>query len=480
MHKSILIADDESAIRESLAETLREAGYNVLTACDGLEAAKVLGERNLDVALVDYRMPGMDGLEVLAKAREMGRRTQIVVMTAFGTVENAVEAVKLGASDYVTKPFVFDDILIKIERLLDMRDLADDNLLLRHELETRYRFNGIVGSSQALQGVLDIVQKLAHTRSSALITGESGTGKELVARAIHQNGITQKGRFVAINCGALPEALVESELFGHKRGAFTGATQDKPGLFTMADEGTIFLDEVCSMPLAVQAKLLRVLEEKQITPVGSTEPVCVNVRILCATNRDLAEEVQNGRFREDLYYRLNVVEVYVPPLRERREDIPDLVGHFVAMFNRELNRNCPGVTDQAMEAMLGYSWPGNVRELANVIERGAIFAVDRPISMDELAFATRQVEIPQQQQSDLKSALRSFERQHILRVLRRHNFNKNATAGVLNVGVSSLYRKIDQLGIGKHAGRYEEVDGGVPIEKQPIPTDDGGNLLRTN
>jgi transcriptional regulator with PAS, ATPase and Fis domain len=260
---------------------------------------------------------------------------------------------------------------------------------------------------------------------------------------------------VAINCGALPESLAESELFGHTRGAFTGAAQDKPGLFLLGDGGTIFLDEVCSMPLAIQAKLLRAIEEKRIMPVGSTELIEVNARILCATNRDLLPEVEAKRFREDLYYRLNVVEVHIPPLRERREDIPALVRHFIEKYNRELNKNCPGVSDRAMEAMMAYFWRGNVRELANVIERALIFSDGRLIDEADLAFVPRQAEGPQLRQSDLKSALRNYERQYILKVLRDKEFDKHAAARALRVGLSSLYRKMNLLGISAQDGRYE-------------------------
>jgi len=387
-------------------------------------------------------------------------------MTAFGTVDMAVKAVKNGASDFVTKPFVFDDILIRIRRLLEMRTLADDNRFLRRELEGRYRFEGIVGSSGTLREVLSVVEKLSHTRSSALITGETGTGKELIARALHHSGVTKKGRFVAVNCGALPESLAESELFGYKRGAFTGAARDKPGLFALADGGTIFLDEVSSMSLAVQAKLLRVIDQKQIMPVGGTEFTSVNARILCATNRELGGEVEAGQFREDLYYRLNVVEIHVPPLRERREDVPALVNHFLTMFNEELNKSCPGLTERAMEAMVAHAWPGNVRELANVIERAVIFAEDRHIDVDQLTFASKQPDLSGGSPTDLKLALRAFERQHILEALRRHDFDKAAAAEALNVGVSSLYRKIDQLGIAKQIGCYKS-ENVAPLPKDP-------------
>ena len=449
MAKKILIADDEKTIRETLSEFFTDGGYEVITAEDGLRAVEELTNSDIDVAMVDIRMPGLDGLEVLAKAQKIAPDTQVIIITAFGTVENAVEAIKLGASDYVTKPVVFDDILIKIERLLDMRQLADENRFLLTELEDRYRFEGVVGTSQALREVLELARKLAQTNTSALITGETGTGKELVARAIHYNGITEHGRFVAINCAALPETLVESELFGHKRGAFTNATHDKVGLFKMAEKGTIFLDEISATPLTIQAKLLRAIEEKRILPVGETEPVEVNARILCATNHDLGQEVKAGRFREDLYYRLNVVEIHLPTLRERCQDIPQLVDYFVAKYSRELNKPCPHVSERALQAMMAYSWPGNIRELENVIERAVLFADDSPIEPQDLAFVSKSAPSVSAPRDDLKSAIRAYEKQHILQVLRQHDFDKNAAAQAMNIGLSSLYRKIDELGISR-------------------------------
>ncbi len=462
MQKRILIADDESTIRETLTNVLSEAGYKVVTASDGQQAVELLETTNIDVALLDIRMPKMDGLEVLTKMQERSLGTQVIIITAFGTVEGAVEAVKLGASDYVTKPFIFDDILIKISRLLNMRTLTDERQFLLRELEDRHHFEGIVGTSRILHQALDMVKKLAQTRSSALISGESGTGKELVARAIHYNGITKEGRFVAINCGALPESLAESELFGYKRGAFTGAIRDKVGLFLMGDGGTVFLDEICSMIPAIQVKLLRAIEEKKVLPIGSTETIDVNARILCATSCDLLKEVEAGRFREDLYYRLNVVEIHLPPLRKRYEDIPLLVAHFVSKYCRELNKGCLGVSNQAMQRMMEYPWPGNVRELQNVIERAIIFSDGTLIGEEDLSFVTKQVFDKGLWQGDLKSAVQAFERHYISQVLRDKSFDKHATARALNVGLSSLYRKMDQLGVSEEIGQYEA--------KQPAST----------
>ncbi|MHC4480986.1 MAG: sigma-54-dependent transcriptional regulator [Planctomycetota bacterium] len=450
MRTRVLVADDETPIRKALANVLEEQGFAVTTTADGREAIEQIRQNSFEIALVDIRMPEVDGMEVLARAREESPETQIVIITAFGSVEAAVEAMKMGASDYVTKPFVFDDILMRIERLLDLRRLTDENTMLRGELEERYSFDGIVGSSEALQEVLRLVGKLARTRTSALITGESGTGKELIARAIHHNGVTSEGRFVAVNCAALPETLVESELFGYKKGAFTGPTRDKRGLFEVADNGTVFLDEVSSMSPPVQAKLLRAIEQKRFLPIGGTEPVEVNARVLCATNRNLAEEMKAARFREDLYYRLNVVEVNIPPLRERREDVPALVSHFVAKYERELNKPCAGVTPGAMSAMVAYDWPGNVRELENVIERGLIFNDGGTIGRNDLPFLGNSPLAPPGQQEDLRAAVRAFEREHIIRTLYDCHYNKPEVAEALNIGLSSLYRKMDELGIPKN------------------------------
>ncbi len=458
MQARILIADDEGPIRESLADVMREDGFKVFIAADGQQALQALRENAIDVALLDIRMPGKSGMEVLAEAQKAALDTQIIMITAFGTVDSAVEAMRLGARDYVTKPFVFDDIFIKIKRLLDMRRLEAENYFLHTELAERYSFEGIVGRSAALQELLGIVKRLAQTRTSALITGESGTGKELIARAIHYSGITAAGRFVAVNCAALPDTLVESELFGHTRGAFSGAEREKPGQFEVADGGTIFLDEISTMPLGIQPKLLRAIEEKRVQRIGATEAVDVDVRILCATNRRLKGEVDEGRFREDLYYRLNVVEIHLPPLRERRDDIPLLVSHFVAQFNRELGKNCPGVTDRAMRALMAYDWPGNVRELENVIERGIIFVDNEPIDVQDLPFDTAGGRVTAAGENDLKAVVRAFEREHIIQVLRRCDFDKNAAARALNIGLSSLYRKMAELDIEKHANAEAPPD----------------------
>ncbi|NIA20536.1 MAG: response regulator [Anaerolineaceae bacterium] len=460
MSKKILIADDESAIRDALAELFGDQGFKVATARDGLEAVQHLSNSDIDIAVLDIRMPGLDGLQVLARARQIAPETQIIMITAYGTVEDAVDAINRGAMDYVTKPLVFDDLLIKVQRLLNLRRLTTENRLLLSELEGQFDFKSIIGQSGALRNVLNLALKLARTRTTALISGESGTGKELIARAIHYGGPDRRGRFVAINCAALPESLVESELFGHKRGAFTGASHDKLGLFSHAEGGTIFLDEISTMPLAIQAKLLRAIEEKRVLPVGGTEPLEIKARIICATNHNLRQEVEAGRFRDDLYYRLNVVEIVIPPLRQRREDIPPLVDHFLAKYNQSLNKHCPGVSEGAMRVMMTYSWPGNVRELENAVERAIIFTDDGPIQPHHLPFFDGPVVADHDSPNDLKSVMKVYERQHILQVLRSHNYDKNKTARVLGIGLSSLYRKMDELDIDKRAEPQESGDDG--------------------
>ena len=409
----ILVADDEHTIRESLAKVIGDAGFNVVTAADGRQALRLLEKTNVNVALLDIRMPSINGLEVLTRARSISPGTRFIILTAFGSVENAVEAIKLGANDYVTKPFIFDDVLMKIDRLLSIL-ASSGEVTAPAALPGEDHLRRIVGSSQAMANMLSLVRKVAETRSNALITGESGTGKELVARAIHFTGLTRGGRFMAINCAALPESLVESELFGHSRGAFTGAGRDKMGLFELAGNGTLFFDEICSMPLPIQPKILRAIEERQVMPLGASKPVDIQARVLGAANCDLGREVREGRFRRDLYYRLNIIEINIPPLRDRREDIPDLANHFVALFSREMEKPCPGVSAEAMNAMMEHSWPGNVRELKNVIERAIILGDGRALERRDLAFAAEGAAAPHAA-VDLKSAMRASERHHLLR-----------------------------------------------------------------
>jgi DNA-binding NtrC family response regulator len=462
MHeKLILIADDERMIRQALARVLAKAGLAVLTASDGAEAMEILTRGRVDAALLDIRMPGLEGMEVLARARRISPDLRVILMTAFGTVEGAVEGLKLGACDYVTKPLDLDAVVQKMQRLLETPRLAAEDQPRSRDKDGRDLFEGIVGSSAGLLRALEMSRRLAQTSSSALITGESGTGKELLARAIHANSPAAGGPLVVVHCAALPEALVESELFGYCRGAFSGANQDKPGLLARSSGGTLLLDEVSAMPLQAQAKLLRFLETRQWTPIGGTRAIDLEARVLCAVNCDIEREVREGRFRKDLYYRLNPVEIHLPPLRERREDIPALVDHFLALSSRELNMPAPGVSPGAVAAMLEYAWPGNIRELRNAMGRAMILGDGGEVRPQDLSFAPPGAAERLTDSADLRSALRSFQKMHILRVLRGSKSDKVAAAKALGIGLSSLYRKLEELGISDADG-FGEFAGPAP------------------
>ncbi len=447
MSKTILIVDDEQVLRESLAELLADEGYETIQAEDGQVAYRTLLERPVDLVLTDVRMPNIDGMNLLGQMQKVAPETPAIVLTAYGTVQSAVEAMRLGAFDYLLKPVNFDDVLVKVQRALQLRELNQNQKLMTDQIAGDCTFHNLVGDSQPMLKLFDIVRKLAQVKSSVLIIGESGTGKELFARAIHYNGATRSKPFVAVNCGAIPDTLIESELFGHRRGAFTGALRDKIGYFEAAHGGTLFLDEISTLPVNVQSALLRALEERVVVPVGDTKPRPVDLRVIAASNRDLERMVAEREFREDLLYRLNVVKLELPPLRERREDIPLLVHHFIEKYTREMNKKVEGLTNGAMRAMLNHRWPGNVRELENVVERAVIFAEDRQIRVEDLPFANSGM--TDDVGEDLKEAMRQFERQHILQSLKRHNYDKAETATCLGIGISSLYRKLEELDIPK-------------------------------
>jgi two-component system response regulator PilR (NtrC family) len=447
MPKTILIVEDETVLRESLAELLAEEGHIIKQAENGKVAYELILKEPVDLVLTDVRMPEMDGLTLLGHLRQILPQTPVIIITAYGTVESAVTAVRAGAFDYLLKPVKFDDVLIKVQRALEYNEVQRTNQVITEQLAKESTFHNLVGASQAITRLFDVVRKLSTVKSNVLISGESGTGKELFARAIHYNGITRGKPFVAINCGAIPESLIESELFGYRRGAFTGALRDKMGYFEAANGGTLFLDEISTLPIGVQASLLRVLEEKVVVPVGDTHPRPVDARIIAASNQNLEKMIADGQFREDLLFRLNVVQLQLPPLRHRKEDIPLLVQHFLDKYTREMNKRVEGLTNGAMRALLNHNWRGNVRELENVIERAVIFAEGRPIGVEDLPFATPG--ITDDVGEDLKEALRQFERQHILYSLRRHHYDKTQTAQHLGIGVSSLYRKLEELDIAK-------------------------------
>ena len=443
----ILLADDEATFRETFTKVLEEEGFAVTAVCDGREAMAAIMRQPYAVAILDIQMPGSDGISVLREITAIRPQTRTIMVTAYGTVEMAVEAIKLGACDYVMKPVNFDEMLTKIRQHLRYVELEAENQKLRDELNGRFDISQIIGETRVMKQVFETVRKVAPTRSNVLITGESGTGKELVAHAIHALSATNGGRFIAVNCSAIPETLLESELFGHKRGSFTSAYEDKKGLFETARGGTLFLDEIGHTPMGCQVKLLRAVEQRQILPVGFTTPVDISLRLIAATNRDLAREIKEGRFREDLFYRLNVVGIHLPALRERREDIPLLVRHFVKKYNAEMGKHCTGVSNDVMKTLTDHDWRGNVRELQNVIERAVIFAEGEVIGLADIGFTGSVDPSDTEDHEGLQAAVRAYEKEQIYRALAKYDWDKTETAKALGIGVSSLYRKIDELGI---------------------------------
>jgi DNA-binding NtrC family response regulator len=443
---NILIVDDELLIRETLAEYLSQEGFTVTACADGEAALACATERRFDVALCDVQLPGIDGMELLERLLKISPQTFVLLITAYATVENAVEAFQRGAHDYLMKPILLDEVLGKVRRLLAYRDVFLENQWLRRELSREYDFDHIIGRAPAMQRVFDTIRKVAPTRSTVLLVGESGTGKELLARAIHHQGSSAASRFLPVNCAAIPHDLLENQLFGHRKGAFTGADRDQAGVFVHAGAGTVFLDEIAELPQGTQAKLLRAIEQKEILPVGANEPIQVEARVLAATNKDLAREVEQGKFREDLYYRLNVVCIRVPPLRERREDIPDLVEFLLAKHARALGKRITGVAHETMQLLLACRWKGNVRELENALQRAVILGEGPLITPADLPPDLAPVEGDPALVDDLSEAVRRFEKQHLERILRQVPDKKEA-ARRLGMGLSSLYRKIAELGI---------------------------------
>jgi DNA-binding NtrC family response regulator len=442
----LLIVDDEPIIRESLGEFLTQEGFSVTVSGSAEEALTLAAKTRFDLALCDVQLPGLDGLDLLQRLLKISPDTFVILITAYGTVENAVAAFRRGAHDYLMKPLLLDDVLAKIRRLLEYRKLHLENQWLRRELNRDGNETTIIGASAAMRRVFEMVRKVAPTPSTVLLTGESGTGKELIARLLHRQAYNADQRFLAVNCAAIPHDLLENQLFGHRKGAFTGADRDQVGVFVHAGAGTVFLDEIGELPLATQAKLLRAIEQKEVLPVGANEPILCEARIVAATNKNLAKEVEAGRFRDDLFYRLNVVCISVPPLRERREDIPDLVEFLLAKHAKALGKPFHGASHEAMQLLLACPWKGNVRELENALQRAVILGDGPLLQVSDLPPDLAPNADDPHLVDDLSEAVNRFERMHIERLLRRFPDKKEA-ARRLGVGLSSLYRRIAELGI---------------------------------
>ena len=460
----VLVVEDEALMRSIITDLMRGEGYEVVEAPSGEMAWQIFEQEKIDLAILDLNLGGgSSGLDVLKKMRDVDSEVMAIIVTAYASVESAVQALQQGAYDYITKPFANDHLKNQVRHALEAKALFKENHFLRRELREKYRFENIIGKGDAIESVFRIMEKVARTDSSVLITGESGTGKELVARAIHFTSERGSARFLPINCGALPETLLESELFGYKRGAFTGAMNEKIGLLKAADKGTVFLDEIGDMPLALQVKLLRVLQEREVYPLGSNDPVAFDVRVLCATNKDLDAEVRAGRFREELLYRINVITIKMPPLRERKDDIPLLANHFLKRFERTLSRGGMRFSKGAMKLLLGYAWPGNVRELENTIERAAILAETDVVHSHDLPDKLRSNALPPGIEVDNGNVtLEDLEREHIKRVLGRVEGNKDRAAQMLGIHVSTLYRKMQRYRLDAPGAYSEQPAASAP------------------
>ena len=450
----IHVIDDEPVIRDVLAQLLTSEGYEVEISASGEEALEKFPSQSFDVILLDLLMPGMDGIEVLRRIKKVDPLAAIIIITAYGSVESAISAMKIGALDYVQKPFKHDDLLLAIEKAVERKHLQNENIRLRDELHKRYGFANIIGKSQAMKSVFELVKAAAPTRSTILLQGESGTGKELVARAIHLNSNRAEAPFITVNSGSLPPDLLESHLFGHVKGAFTGAVALKKGLFEAADTGTIFFDEVSSISLETQAKLLRVMQEKEFMRLGGTQTIKVDVRILAATNSDIEELIAQKLFRKDLFYRLNVIKIEIPPLRQRKEDIPQLVKHFVEIYARENRKEVEGVSEDVFEILDAHDWPGNVRELENLVERAIVLSPSKVITQASLPpFLLRKGEvddealIASEESLDLRDRTQAFQKKIILAALKKTKGVQNKAAKLLGVKPTTLNEMIKRLRI---------------------------------
>ena len=438
----ILVVDDEAIVRESLGDWLKDVGYQVLTTENGPKALEVIEKEKPGIMIADLVMPGMDGIELMKRAKAQQPKIEVIIITAYASIPTAITAMKEGAYDYIEKPFCPERAELLVEKLVEHQELVEENLSLRQKLEDRYRFENIIAKSSKMQRLIELIKVVGKSNATVLITGESGTGKELVARAIHSQSHRRNKPFVAVSCAALPESLLESELFGHEKGSFTGAYAQKKGKFEFANGGTIFLDEVGEMSANIQVHLLRVLEEKEFTRVGGNEPIRVDLRVISATNKDLRKAIEKQEFREDLYYRLNVVNIELPPLRERKEDIPLLAEHFLNKFAMENKKEISGFSPEAMELVLGYDWPGNVRELENAIERAVILAKSSIITIADLP----QENLSLAYSTTPRKNLKAVEKGHIWNILRETGENYSEAARILGISRMTLYNKAKEYG----------------------------------
>jgi DNA-binding NtrC family response regulator len=446
-HERILVVDDEEQMRDLLVKVLERKGYQVSVCGNGVDALAFLEREPADLVVTDVRMPGLSGMEALRAIKELNPDIVVIIMTAFGSIDQAVQAVKDGAYDYINKPFKIDEMLLTIEKALEERRLRHEVSTLRQELRTRYHFENLIGKSRAMQEIFGLIEQVAGSRSTVMVYGKSGTGKELVAKAIHYNSPRSARAFVAVNCAAIPAELLESELFGHEKGSFTGAIATKVGKFELATGGSLFLDEVGSMRLDLQAKILRALQEREVERVGGTRTIKIDVRVIAATNRDLKKAVEEGTFREDLYYRLNVVPITLPDLKDRQEDIPLLANHFVQKFAQESNPAIREISKEAMAVLMSHAWPGNVRELENVIERAvtlghgpAVLSADLP---PHLAGGAN----PLERALTKDATLEDLERDYIAMILQRTKGHQIRAATILGIDRRTLYRKIRRYGL---------------------------------
>jgi DNA-binding NtrC family response regulator len=441
---NILVVDDEEIVRESLCSWLKEDGYQAESVEDGFKALDIIKKKPWNVLFVDLKMPGMDGLEVMRRAKALQPEVPIIIITAYATVNTAVEAMKEGAYDYLVKPFNPEEISLIIRRLIEKQALLKENIFLRKELKKQFYFQDLISKSRKMQDIFELARTVAKSTSTILILGESGTGKELLARAIHLESLRADTSFVSVSCAALTETLLESELFGHEKGAFTHAISQKKGKFEMANGGTIFLDEIGDIGPKLQLDLLRILQEKEFSRVGGNEVIKVDVRIIAATNRDLKKAIEEGKFRDDLYYRLNVISILIPPLRERKEDIPLLVDHFIEKFNIEMEKKIGGISPEALKSIMAYSWPGNVRELENTIERAMVITKGTMINVEDLGLSSRAEEnsLTCAAPPSGDKSMKAVEKEHMAKILKENDWNIQRSAEILGIDRVTLYNKI--------------------------------------